>query len=1116
MTSDLLLDWSKFQGGPVSPAKAFEAFSAQLFERRVRREYRDNLRFYALHGAGGDGGVEAFATLVDGPVIGLQAKWFPENLNVSRIKQIWGSITTAMTRYPSLVRYVVTMPCNLTPAGPAPKRGGRKGRPPKGGVERWQKLIDRVTTAYPGLALERWDEQGLRGQLDLAANHELYAAWFSGTFLSISDLHLAWEKARGRLRDRYLPDLHASGAIEEALASDLFEPSWVHSTRCAVADARAQFIKALNTVEDLQLHLILQADSDFALALQDASAVLRAWCIHVDLLDAALCRGPMGDIPDAPDAKPLWIFADMVKAEREKALGWHASELMRAPLQSAVESVTVMQEVHSAWIAACRPRAVVGPPGCGKTHAGAHAVNMQLNSGTPAIFVAARFVDLSQGLPRILQEVLDRPGWSLRQLLDGLEALAVVSQCTDEATEQHSSFKRTLLVLDGLEESVGWQQWEPLMADLAVECKRRPRLRLLLTMRPETARRVDLPDEFAVQYVHEDADIALPELFCRYCKHYKVNAHEVPWLGWAVRTPLEIRLIAEEFCGRTLTHNDGLRANVMGLFQRKLRRMEDEARTAAGVKAWSTGLPLLSTVLSVIVDLTRDLVPSMVEDRRIIQLVQEKDDEFTAERIRFALQRLVSHGLVDEWQPASQDLIPMWPVYGVATHHLSDFVVAQSSVVNVLPLLRGGQMPSYPASFVARPEAAILFAALLAEEGYFVTDDIWADETRPAHVTTDLLSALALVAPHVAQTRRGWVQQVLLASTKGNREALRRVIVPVARLPHHLLGPPLLDEALRGLSLAERDQIWSVPDDLSGTGPWQGWANDILDQIDLDAEGDPWDGRPLVLAWSCSSVVEARRRRARALLAVWGSCRLCDMVCLLDHMARVDDPQVVEDVVVAALGAVSGAPFNDEALVPLAMTVDRLFFRDDAEAWTPDAIVRIAARGIVERVALLCPGAVDHLLKRARPPYEPRGLHWPELDVDEARDHSFRGGKIVTRDLSWYVADDCFSPFHRERRARPVEQEEDLLASVDQHVLDAVVAGQLFMPAEVVQRCRGMVEQRNQRSQQYKVVQRRREMVEQRRSSGHSSTRRASCVGHRNNMVVRLRLMSTNLSGRTS
>jgi hypothetical protein len=40
---------------------------------------------------------------------------------------------------------------------------------------------------------------------------------------------------------------------------------------------------------------------------------------------------------------------------------------------------------------------------------------------------------------------------------------------------------------------------------------------------------------------------------------------------------------------------------------------------------------------------------------------------------------------------------------------------------------------------------------------------------------------------------------------------------------------------------------------------------------------------------------------------------------------------------------------------------------------------------------------------------------------------------------------------------------------VDKDVLDAVLTGQLPMPAEVVQRCRGMVEQRNQRTQQSEI-----------------------------------------------
>jgi hypothetical protein len=47
---------------------------------------------------------------------------------------------------------------------------------------------------------------------------------------------------------------------------------------------------------------------------------------------------------------------------------------------------------------------------------------------------------------------------------------------------------------------------------------------------------------------------------------------------------------------------------------------------------------------------------------------------------------------------------------------------------------------------------------------------------------TDLLSALALVPLRFAQVRQDWVQHVLIKSTKGNREALRRVVIPVAQL----------------------------------------------------------------------------------------------------------------------------------------------------------------------------------------------------------------------------------------------------------------------------------------------------------------------------------------------
>ena len=102
--------------------------------------------------------------------------------------------------------------------------------------------------------------------------------------------------------------------------------------------------------------------------------------------------------------------------------------------------------------------------------------------------------------------------------------------------------------------------------------------------------------------------------------------------------------------------------------------------------------------------------------------------------------------------------------------------------------------------------------------------------------------------------------------------------------------------------------------------------------------------------------------------------------------------------------------------------------------------------------------------------------------MDEAR--ASVGSRIVWGDLSWYVADHCFVPFHG-RDGNIVEQEEDPLASVDKGIIDAVLADRLAMPEEVVQRCRAMVEQQNQRTQQSEI------------ESANSSARpaRAVCTG---------------------
>ena len=75
------MNWHHFQTYNEAATRAFEAMCNQLFELWIDREYKDTKKsFVVVNGAGGDGGVESYATLVTGEEIGVQAKWFPDSI----------------------------------------------------------------------------------------------------------------------------------------------------------------------------------------------------------------------------------------------------------------------------------------------------------------------------------------------------------------------------------------------------------------------------------------------------------------------------------------------------------------------------------------------------------------------------------------------------------------------------------------------------------------------------------------------------------------------------------------------------------------------------------------------------------------------------------------------------------------------------------------------------------------------------------------------------------------------------------------------------------------------------------------------------------------------------
>ena len=78
------MEWTRFNTHGESPNRAFEVMCNILFEGWCKSEYKNRLKYFSfVNGSGGDGGVEAYATLDSGEVIGVQSKWFPESFIVT-------------------------------------------------------------------------------------------------------------------------------------------------------------------------------------------------------------------------------------------------------------------------------------------------------------------------------------------------------------------------------------------------------------------------------------------------------------------------------------------------------------------------------------------------------------------------------------------------------------------------------------------------------------------------------------------------------------------------------------------------------------------------------------------------------------------------------------------------------------------------------------------------------------------------------------------------------------------------------------------------------------------------------------------------------------------------
>ncbi len=1016
------MNWSTFQTHSSAPTDALEAFSCHLFERWCRVEYGDRLiGLNFVRGTGGDGGVEAYGTLITGDIAGLQAKWFPTpgSMGFNQFHQIKDSFARAIAVRPRLLKYVVAIPRRLSD-----ERGGRETTE----RDRWEEFCAESKASHANVEIDLWDEVRLEQLLYDVASEGLQTYWFQHSNVTMESLRLNFAMAsESWLKPIYAPDLHTLGEIQRNLNHHLATP-----------EARAEMISSIQK----QTHVLGLAQSaigrlgyypEIAQALPRWAELQASLCSTAEILADSLAKAEEwlrlgGLIPTNVTLGDVnWeAFNELVNTledlDRTKLIGVTFREL-KAEIHPLWEVYDACASLHQALNELASPVAFVGPPGAGKTHGLADAVRERLGANAPAVILRGYDVDPRQPWAAILSCGLDLPPGPVDQILDALEATAARSDVLRARNDEHHDAvavepTRVLVAIDGLDESIPIDRWHDRLGELPALLRTHPRIQVSVTLRnsvDEVVLGAGRPLETHRVCLPSNGDVPVKELVDTYCHHYHVGYSGSPLLWWIIRDPLSLRLFCEEFqCQTVDTLPEDM--SLSHLLMRKFERLEREfKRTVSG--AWPEGTGVVLRSLRSIAEKCVLSGSGLVQHDAIdtVRAAQQPSDLLTVDYAMRLLELSVSYGILERIRAPSVGLAPQVLRYVPAFNVLTDFLLADRFVDQCWPQISRGGAPGLPVHLQQRTDTLTMAVILMARRGHrLIESGLWAHELPQEMLERLQLLAISALRPLEAESYRNWVDEQFRRSMPSCRKVVSALILPVARDEAHPFTPRFIHQILGPLDVVSRDLFWSGPADLpqNAGGPWEGHGDLVWEYLALDVS-DPYWSFPLAMAWRFTTVNNLERRRMRRELAQWGSENLPALLQLLILTAGTNDEQMLEDLLLSMYGAVCLAR-SDCDFAPLADWLFECFLQDEVHL-TDNIVIRQAIRGTIERINACAPRIRPEILMRVRNRRVSRDALLPINPVAAQTSNLQHGYGPINNDLAWYVVPAALRSFFPKR-----------------------------------------------------------------------------------------------------
>ena len=991
------MNWTTFQTYGQAPDKAFEILCNQLFENWCKREYESTLvSFMVVNGAGGDGGVESYAQLSDGSMIGLQAKWFTSSISDSQINQIKKSIVTAITVRPKITRYIVCIPRDL--ASETQKKKNTEDK-------RWKALVTSIKADYPTLLVELWTDFRLTEELQDAALAGVHRYWFFNSELSQECFSFSLEKAKSSwLSTKYVPDLNVYGEISKTLSE--FVGDYV---------AKTNLIKSISEYSSCGIEYCHAAGKIISICQDQHPDVVKSLTETQRKIESAVhvCEAIVAWLSNEATSFPTtnWNsfeidYDSVVEKLRDSHLSFthyfHTSDITKVLSRLSVFS-------YYSWRRSIQflmnPNSLLflGDPGTGKTQGlGAFSDKIMAEGLHLPVIIQARSIRPEQTWRDIILQTLGLgASWNEDDLWQAMTSAANRHRFQDQFLDKHIAIlPKVIIMVDGMDESAPYECWVERIRQTDAITEKYPQIRFCFTSRPAV---FSDPQKYVrVKHLNPGGDVPTYKLFDLYTETYSVRVRNAGWLKHALSTPLALKLFCEIHKGSTIEIPNTAEVSIAKLWRAKIEMIE-----TSFCEKYNIALSNQFIFKTVLLFARLFLNESRLEFDRLKTYVQTEHG-VSLEKAEQIILYLENCGVVCCYCEHGSGIIPNKYFYYAGIQGYYDYATAR----DLIDRYTHPEKIDFSECTTVESDTLYCLAVLSIQNyNYLITRNpsitSVADDWEQEEIA---FIALQNSNSETAMEFKPRLLEIMGQNANSLVTVANRLILPLSRNAQHPLGVKLLDDYLNSFEFpAKRDIFWSTPEYVKGSFDDKWYKSNAIALADEEyalTSDDQYDGLPVVYAWALSTVDNEKRIAYREQLMMWAVMAPDSFFSLFTKMQAANDPQIRGDLFAILMCLVYDTGSVDLVKIASEWIIDNVLHHIEAVN-SRDISIRYYSLAIVEKALSL--GLLDRAsISNMLPPYIGNDYQI-NLSVKALSGTRMRGYGAISYDLARYVLVDHFS-----------------------------------------------------------------------------------------------------------